>query len=114
MTLACRAAGATALALAGAILLEAAPQTPAPPILQEPKTILLWPNGAPGAQGDEDVDKPSITIYMPPNTSGRMPAVIIAPGGGYAHLSMNLEGRAPANHLNSLGMAAFVLQYRLG
>ena len=30
----------------------------------EPTTELLWPNGAPGALGAEDADKPSITIYL--------------------------------------------------
>ena len=87
---------------------------PAPPILQEPQTILLWPNGAPGAQGAEDRDKPALTIYMPPNTTGPMTAVIVAPGGSYRALSSNLEGRAPANYFNTLGVAAFVLRYRLG
>jgi len=89
-------------------------QPPAPPLMQEPQTILLWPNGAPGAQGTDDRDKPALTIYMPPNTTGPMTAVIIAPGGSYARLSMNLEGRAPANYFNTLGIAAFVLRYRLG
>jgi acetyl esterase/lipase len=91
-----------------------AAQSPSAPILQEPQTVPLWPNGAPGALGEEDADKPSLTIYMPANTSGRMTAVIVAPGGSYARLSMNLEGREPANYLNALGIAAFVLQYRLG
>ena len=92
----------------------ASAQAQAPPLLQDPQTILLWPSGAPGAQGAEDRDKPALTIYMPPNTTGPMTAVIIAPGGGYARLSMNLEGRAPANYFNTLGIAAFVLRYRLG
>jgi acetyl esterase/lipase len=92
----------------------AAQQPAAPPILQEPQTILLWPDGAPGAQGTEDRDKPAITVYMPPNTTGPLTAVIIAPGGSYMALAMNLEGRAPANYLNALGIAAFVLRYRLG
>jgi acetyl esterase/lipase len=89
-------------------------QAPLPPILQEPQTLLLWPGGAPGALGSEDRDKPSITLYMPSNTTGPLTAVIIAPGGSYRALSMNNEGRAPANYLNSLGVAAFVLRYRLG
>src|SRR6476659_4571777 len=93
---------------------SAAAQPPAPPILQEPQTMLLWPGGAPGALGQDDRDKPSITVYMPPNTTGPMTAVIIAPGGSYTRLSMNNEGRAPANYLNALGIAAFVLRYRLG
>ena len=76
--------------------------------------ILLWPGAAPGAQGSEDRDKPAITVYMPPNTTGPMTALIIAPGGSYQRLSMNLEGREPANYFNALGIAAFVLRYRLG
>ncbi len=90
------------------------PPAPAPPLMQEPQTLLLWPNGAPGAQGNEDRDKPAITVYMPPNTTGPMTAVIIAPGGSYQRLSMNLEGREPANYFNAMGIAAFVLRYRLG
>ncbi len=92
----------------------AAQQPAGPPILQEPQTVLLWPNGAPGAQGTEDRDKPAITVYMPPNTTGPMTAVIVAPGGSYRALAANLEGRAPANYFNTLGIAAFVLRYRLG
>jgi len=90
------------------------PQLPSASILQEPQTILLWPGPAPGAVGDQDGDKPAMTVYMPPNTTGPMTAVIIAPGGSYRSLSMNLEGRAPANYCNALGIAAFVLRYRLG
>jgi acetyl esterase/lipase len=89
-------------------------QTAAPPIVQDPQTVLLWPEGAPGALGNDESDKPALTIYMPPNTAGPMTAVIVAPGGSYTSLSMNLEGRAPANYLNTLGIAAFVLRYRLG
>ena len=85
-----------------------------PPILQEPQTIPLWQGRAPGAQGDAPEDIPTLTIYMPPSTAGPMTAVIVAPGGGYRALSMNKEGRIPANYFNSLGVAAFVLKYRLG
>jgi acetyl esterase/lipase len=98
----CAAPGAGALA-----------QAPAP-IVQEPQTIPLWQGRAPGARGDAPEDVPTLTIYMPPNTSRPMTAVIVAPGGGYRTLSMNKEGRIPANFLNSLGVAAFVLKYRLG
>ena len=88
-------------------------QTP-PPILQEPQTIPLWEGQTPGAQGSASEDIPTLTIYMPAVTTGPMTAVIVAPGGGYRALSMNKEGRQPANYLNSLGVAAFVLKYRLG
>ena len=86
----------------------------APPILQEPQTMPLWQGRAPGALGDAPEDMPTLTVYMPPNTTGPMTAVIVAPGGGYRGLSMNKEGRLPAAYLNSLGIAAFVLKYRLG
>lgn len=96
-------------------ILHAAVLAQAPtPILQEPQTIRLWEGKAPGALGDAPEDVPTLTIYMPPNTAGPMTAVIVAPGGGYRALSMNKEGRIPANQLNSLGIAAFVLKYRLG
>lgn len=101
------------VALAVARVVYAQPP-PAPPLMQEPQTLLLWPGGAPGTLGQEDRDKPALTVYMPPNTTGPMTAVIIAPGGSYARLSMNNEGREPANYLNALGIAAFVLRYRLG
>src|SRR4029453_11205572 len=87
-------------------------QAPAP-ILQEPQTIRLWEGKAPGALGDAPEDVPTLTIYMPPNTAGPMTPVIVAAGGGYRALSMNKEGRIPANQLNALGIAAFVLKYRL-
>src|SRR5262245_31477397 len=99
--------------IAAAFVLHAGAQAPAP-ILQEPQTIPLWPDKAPGAVGTAPEDIPTLTIYMPPSTTGPMTAVIVAPGGGYRALSMNKEGRAPANYLNTLGIAAFVLKYRLG
>ena len=80
---------------------------------QAPQTILLWPNGAPGAQGESDADRPSLTIY--PVTENRVETgVVVCPGGGYAHLAMDHEGKQVAEWLNHLGIAAFVLKYRLG
>jgi len=84
------------------------------PVVEQPRKILLWQNGAPGALGSEDADNPSL-MYFPPwgeNPSGT--AVIVAPGGSYAFLASNHEGRQVANWFNSLGLAAFVLTYRLG
>jgi len=108
-----RAVVASSLIIGSSVASGQAP-APAAPMLQEPQTILLWPAGAPGALGQDEADKPALTIYMPPNTTGPLTAVIIAPGGGYQRLSMNLEGREPANYFNAMGMAAFVLRYRLG
>jgi acetyl esterase/lipase len=81
---------------------------------QEPTTLLLWPNGAPGALGDQDVDKPSLTIFLPTRNQATGTGVIVCPGGSYTALAMNHEGRQVASWLNSLGIAAFVLKYRLG
>ena len=73
---------------------------------------LLWPTGAPGAVGSEDADKPSITIW--PAAKARGTAVVVCPGGGYGHLAIDHEGKQIAEWLNSLGISAFVLKYRLG
>src|ERR1017187_1888439 len=84
-------------------------QTPA-----MPKADLLWPGGAPGAQGTEDIDQPSLAPYLAPADRGTGTPVIVCPGGGYQHLSMDKEGDQIARWLNSLGVTAFVLKYRLG
>ena len=78
----------------------------------EPETILLWPDGAPGALGNEDGDRPTLTIYRARQPSGA--SVVVAPGGGYGALASNHEGRQVANLLNAAGVTAFVLKYRLG
>jgi acetyl esterase/lipase len=55
---------------------------------------------------------PALT-YHPANTSTPSAAVVICPGGGYTHLSLEKEGSEAAAWLNGLGIAAFVLRYRL-
>jgi acetyl esterase/lipase len=77
-----------------------------------PAPDLLWPKGAPGALGTADEDRPSITPYIAKSPNGT--AVIVCPGGGYQHLAMDHEGVQIAKWLNSLGISAFVLKYRLG
>lgn len=98
---------------AGVLPAQATPQAQAKPNPNaEPETILLWPDGAPGALGKEDADRPTLTIYRARQGSGA--AVIVAPGGGYGALASNHEGRQVANLLNAAGVTAFVLKYRLG
>jgi acetyl esterase/lipase len=74
----------------------------------------LWDGKAPGALGEADYDRPTITFYAA--SSGHTPtaAVIIFPGGSYRYLASNHEGRQIANWLNAAGIAAFVVKYRLG
>ena len=79
----------------------------------EPETFALWPNGAPGALGTADEDKPTLTVFRT-TLRANGTAVIVAPGGGYARLSMNNEGRQVAAWFNAMGVTAFVLKYRLG
>ncbi len=84
--------------------LQAAPQ----------KIELLWPGGAPGAQGTADEDRPSLAIYLPDPAKAAGFGVVVCPGGGYGMLAMDHEGQQIAEWLNGFGAAAFVLRYRLG
>lgn len=82
--------------------------------LQPPPALPLWMGRAPGALGDSAVDRPTITPFPVPDGRGNGTAVVVLPGGGYQHLAMDHEGYQVARWLNSLGVAAFVVQYRLG
>jgi acetyl esterase/lipase len=90
-------------------LAAALAQQPPPPR----QAALLWPNGAPGAVGAEDADKPSLTLYLAPEAAATKTGVIVCPGGGYGFLAKDHEGDQIARWLNSLGISAFVLQYRI-
>ena len=76
------------------------------------KVSLLWPQGAPGAKGMADGDKPSLTIYAAAKDKANGAAVVICPGGGYGHLAMGHEGHEVARWLNAHGISAFILMYR--
>ena len=89
------------------------PPRAAAPAPASPQEILLWENGAPGALGQADTDKPTITAYRAPRGSSGT-AVIVAPGGGYGALATEHEGRQEAYWFNAMGITAFVLKYRLG
>ena len=76
-------------------------------------TFCSGPTARPGAQGDEAVDRPALTVHLaaPENNTGA--AVIVNPGGGYRILASDHEGLQVARRLNSAGINAFVLRYRL-
>lgn len=78
------------------------------------EVIRLWPDGAPGAVGSEELDRPSLTVYLPEASQSNGTAVVVCPGGGYGALAVDHEGKQVAKWLNSLGVTAFVLKYRLG
>jgi pectinesterase len=75
--------------------------------------IVLWPDGAPGAVGKEPLDIPTLTPFLPLPEKATGAAIIVCPGGGYGHLADH-EGGPVAQWLNSIGITAFVLKYRLG
>jgi len=60
-----------------------------------------------------NVSEPTLTAYLPDPAIATGTAVIVAPGGGFHMLSIENEGVAVARWLNSMGVAAFVLRYRL-
>jgi acetyl esterase/lipase len=80
---------------------------------QSPTIFPLWPDGAPGALGKEDKDIPTLTAFLPPAEKASGAAIVICPGGGYGGLADH-EGSQYARWLNELGIAGFVLKYRLG
>ncbi len=92
-----------ALTLAATSLLQAAPLEP----------LLLWPAGAPGALGDKDDDKPTLTAFLPEPDQATGAAIVICPGGGYGGLAAH-EGAGYAEWLAKNGVAGLVLKYRLG
>ncbi len=75
------------------------------------KKIFLWPEGkAPFFDENiKDQYAPSITVYEAKNAKA---AVIICPGGGYWN-KVYYEGEPIAWWLNSIGVTAFVLDYRV-
>lgn len=74
--------------------------------------IELWPEGAPCALGNHLEDRPAITAYLEENKGSKQPAVVVLPGGAY-HSHAPHEGEPIARWLNTLGIAAFVLEYRV-
>jgi acetyl esterase/lipase len=102
---------ASMLALATLIGVQAQ-QQPLP--IRDGQVLPLWIGGAPNALGAEETDIPALTVYLPRTMTAPTPAMIVCPGGSYRALASNHEGRQVASFLNSLGIAAFVLRYRLG
>ncbi len=101
-----------------------------------PKAIPLWPNGPPGEKATSDAEKdmttakdglvagksvirlgnvtePTITVYQPPEARDGGTAVVVFPGGGYRILAMDLEGTEVCRWLNSIGITAVLLKYRV-
>ena len=98
----------------------------------EPREIKLWPGKAPGEtkelppeglqkpKDDKDtikrlanVSEPTIAIYAPAKEKANGTVIIAAPGGGYNILAIEHEGTDVCEWLNSLGVTAVLLKYRV-
>ncbi len=103
---------------------------------QDRPEIRLWPDKAPGENAEigpekdmtkpadgqvagkpvirlGNVSQPTITIFKAPNSGSAAPAVIVCPGGAYQILAIDLEGTEVCDWLNSIGVTAALLKYRV-
>ncbi|MGQ9918645.1 MAG: alpha/beta hydrolase [Bryobacteraceae bacterium] len=95
-----------------------------------PQTLAVYPGAAPGseawdwketsAMGEKDgilrianVTRPTVSVFLPERGRATGAGVLIVPGGGFRILALNHEGTEVAGWLNSLGVAAFLLKYRV-
>jgi acetyl esterase/lipase len=60
-----------------------------------------------------NVSKPTIQIFKPAKEKDTGAAVVVCPGGGYYILAMDLEGTEVCKWLNSVGVTAVLLKYRV-
>ena len=99
-------------------------------LIAQSEVINLWSTAIPGAIANKDYQEievnregefhgvnkvvtPTLSMFLPNKEIANGTAVVICPGGGYGHLSLNKEGFKVAQWFNSLGITAFVLKYRL-
>jgi acetyl esterase/lipase len=131
-----------ATGLTFAQLAPVAPAIPGPPPkelipnAEKHPVVYLWPNGAPGSEGKaneeekyrlagspqsagddllviSNVNRPSITLFLPPKKIATGAAIVVAPGGAFREIWITDEGYRVGEWLSERGIAAFVLKYRL-
>jgi acetyl esterase/lipase len=105
-------------------------------IAENHQTLQLWPNGAPGEKATTETERdtntlndravagrkiirlsnvttPSMTLYPAPKDKNTGATVIVFPGGGYRILAYDLEGTEICEWLNSIGITAVLVKYRV-
>ena len=91
--------------------------------------LKLWPGVAPGSEKWTQQEKavantplgtvifnvvtPTVTAYLPERAKATGTGVIVAPGGAFVALAIDLEANEVARWLQARGIAAFVLKYRI-
>lgn len=118
------------LCLWGAACARTAAATPPSPTTAPSAIIDVWPAGTmPGhgastrehalaPHGDHvqritDISQPTLSLFAVPNKGAPAPVMIVCPGGGYSYVVYNKEGTEIATWLNSIGIDALVLKYRV-
>lgn len=94
--------------------------------IEAQQKITVWPKGQmPNSKGLKlktveekegritQIQDPELFAFLPAKEERKQMAIIIIPGGGYHHLTYDLGGYSYAKWLNTLGISAFVLNYRL-
>lgn len=104
-----------------------------PAAVDDKTTFRVWPDKAPGETGDvpkegiqnrnpkngvpvirvANVSEPTYTFYPAPKESNTGACVVVCPGGGYNILAWNLEGTEVCDWLNTIGVNAVLLKYRV-
>jgi acetyl esterase/lipase len=93
------------------------------------QTVNVWPGVAPGSERWTqkeltiehtpvgtvifNVVTPTLTAYLPERGKATGTGVIIAPGGAFVALAIDLEATTVARWLQERGIAAIVLKYRI-
>ncbi len=97
---------------------------------QATDTIYLWPGNVPGQTAPKhkpvltdnqsgnvtritDITNPAIVVFNPAESIAKNLSIVVCPGGAYKYLGIDKEGYEVAQWLNSLGITAYVLQYRV-
>ena len=93
------------------------------------QVVNIWAGAAPGSENWTqkettvtdtpigavvfNVVTPTLTAYLPERNKATGTGVIIAPGGAFVALAIDLEGKKVARWLQEKGIATFVLKYRI-
>jgi acetyl esterase/lipase len=102
----------------------------AAPLVQAQTTVIpVWPDKKPGPdkestttlttpEGEEvrpvwNVTRPTLTLFRADPAKANGTAIIVCPGGGFEYLAVDNEGYGVARELQSIGITAFVLKYRI-